>query len=545
LAGLTAELAAALLTHQLGSGARFYAYERDNPTPMSFLLDEAERQVEEKFTVYWVDDGPPESFTLKAGDDNLVVFSTRQLSVTALIRDLLVQDALSGVLTDVTERTCLKLMAEVALRSGDVDFAAVALAKSLVAKTVWLDDGDRLMELERAPIGAAYMTVWFYALAHEIGHLSHWDGNDEALGGRLSPASMQALTRDVIESSFDFPVQLREEAYRRAAEPNSGSVLEARHLASEALADLVAASILLQATVDITRKIGADFDIRTWVMELALCFNTLSIFDRCSRTARLAGSDRPSFDEAADALYQPVAVHVRAIVQNQYLAHALAHYDFHDDATDEQIANADAEITSLYRSLQPKLDKIEKGMASAMRFAFFPEERPNEWQLIDDLRKECLGDQSTLTRRELNTFLELAAALGKRSKLLDAIHDILTDPTECVVPDFDGDTIFYLPWVEGPGGFSRPFGLDTKHGHLIFAFTEPGPLYENFFRSSAEALKPGYSLERAAVPVSRPQRLGAELAARMPAIEFRVIVEGTETFHRYMAELAADTIWDG
>src|SRR5262249_52132118 len=114
-----------------------------------------------------------------------------------------------------------------------------------------------------------------------------------------------------------------------------------------------------------------------------------------------------------------------------------------------------------------------------------------------------------------------------------------------VQADPTGDLVYIVPWVEGPNGFDRPFGLDTKYGHLIFVFVKQGERYIAFFNPSAEMLKSGFTLRTAAVCVPREERLGPELAAHMPTGQrFQFVVEGTKIFEQYMKELADDTIWE-
>jgi hypothetical protein len=146
------------LRFELGRLASFEPYSRENRTPMTLVLDEVE--------LYWVDDGPPEVFCLPSFSPSPVIFSTRYLSLTAFIRHLFVDDWLKNVLVDVTERTTLKLMAEMALRHGDKDYSVIAFVKSLIGKGIWLNDEDQVMALEYEPIREAYMATWFYGLVY-------------------------------------------------------------------------------------------------------------------------------------------------------------------------------------------------------------------------------------------------------------------------------------------------------------------------------------------------------------------------------------------
>ena len=150
------------LRSELGKIASFSRYRRENRTPMTFVLDEVERQIGPRFSVYWADDGPPEVFSLPGLSPSPVVFSTRYLSLTAFIRHLFVDDHLKSVLVEVAEQTALKLMAEMALRHGDPDYAVLAFVKSVTGKGIWLNDDNQLMALEYEPKNEAYAATWFY-----------------------------------------------------------------------------------------------------------------------------------------------------------------------------------------------------------------------------------------------------------------------------------------------------------------------------------------------------------------------------------------------
>ena len=145
---------------------------------------------------------------------------------------------------------------------------------------------------------------------------------------------------------------------------------------------------------------------------------------------------------------------------------------------------------------------------------------------------------------EAQRFCAMADGLGAKGKLLQALKGVVADPSRALSPDPTRDLAYIVPWVEGPNGFNRPFGLDTKYGHLVLVFHEQGQLYDVFFKSSAKTLKPGFTLKNAAVLVPRKERLGPELAATMPSGQsFQIVVEGTEEFTQYLKELADDTIW--
>ena len=161
------------LRSELGKTASFSRYGRENRTPMTVVLDEVERQIGPRFCVYWVDTGPPEVFCLPGFSPSPVAFSSRYLSLTAFIRHLFVDRPSKDILVEVAEQAALKLMAEMALRHGDPDYAVLAFVRSVTGKGIFLsdDDHDHLMALEYAPKNEVYMATWFYGLVHELGHL--------------------------------------------------------------------------------------------------------------------------------------------------------------------------------------------------------------------------------------------------------------------------------------------------------------------------------------------------------------------------------------
>jgi hypothetical protein len=137
----------------------------------------------------------------------------------------------------------------------------------------------------------------------------------------------------------------------------------------------------------------------------------------------------------------------------------------------------------------------------------------------------------------------MAAAMMKDGKLLRALRGIVDDPSQPLRPDPTGDLIYLVPFVQGQGDWSRPFGLDTKHGHIVFVFIQD-QLFDEYFKISAEGLKSGFELKRAIVPVPRTEQLGPLLASHMPAnVAFKIAVEGTDEFDVYFRELVEDTIW--
>lgn len=543
------------LRSELGKKADFWCYGRKHRTPMTFVLDEVERQIGPRFSVYWVDNGPPEIFCLPGFSPSPVVFSTRYLSLTAFIRHLFVTDWIKDLLVDVTKRTTLKLMSEMALRHGDPDYAVLAFVKSVTGKGIWLDDGDQLMTLEHEPIHEAYMATWFYGLVHELGHLHPTNKEDFSGNPVFSDDSVLAAITFAVNSFSAYPDNLKQTAIERAKQHRSTSVIGIDHIRKEGLADMFAASVLLKTTLDIMwenyqRGISQKrFQIIRFIQEMIIFLSIVTLIERCRQVATIASRTTSNYETQFECLVlPPVSIQVRGIMMRQYLDMAVATYLYDDETpSPEQLERAGKIIDDINDHYRDTIDKVDSGFAQAMEFSLFHERRENDWVILEEFRSELEEElhNSHFQRLEAQRFCDMAEALGASGKLLQALKGIIDDPRKPLCPDPKGDLVYHVPWVEGPNGFQCPFGLNTKHGHLVFVFIEQGELYNAFFKPSAEILANGYTLNRAIVLVPRKERLGPELAAKMPSDHpFQVVIEGTEEFLRYMQELADDTIWE-
>jgi hypothetical protein len=434
-----------------------------------------------------------------------------------------------------------------ALRRGDPDYAVLAFVKSVTGKGIWLlDDEYSVMALENEPIREAYMATWFYGLVHELGHLDQSQTQHFSNGHVFSDAGILDAITVALDKFSSYPDSIKHEAIERAKQQRSNSVLGIDQIRSEGLADIFAASILFKTTFDIMREINQKkFEVVQFIQEMIIFLNIISIIDRCRRVASVASATTADRDAQFENLgLQPVSVMVRALMQRQYLDSAVTIYLFDtDDPTPEQFQRVQKLINEINEHNAETISTVDSGIARAMEFSLFPERRENDWALLEAFRREL--PNSTPGLLEAQRFCELADTLEANGKLLRVLKGIVDSPSKPLRPDPTGDLVYFVPWVEGPNGFNRPFGLDTKHGHLVFVFHDQGELYDAFFNSSAATLKSGFTLKKAIVCVPRKERLGPELAANMPGGQsFQIIVEGTEEFAQYMKELADDTIWE-
>jgi hypothetical protein len=536
-----------VLRSELGSNAQISRYGREHRTPMTVVLDEAERQIGSRFTVYWVDNGPPDVFCLPRFSPSPVIFSVRYLSLSAFLRTLFLDTFSDELRVEVAEHTALKVMAELALRKGDPDYAVLAFVQSVTGKGIWLDDSDQVMELESWPINEAYMATWFYGLVHELGHLHPDRPTDFANTHLFSDENVLGLIKTVLASFSIYPDGVKQRALAVASQPGSNSVLAIGQVRDEGLADMFAASVLLQSTMDIMQELDEEpFDVVDFLQEMVIFLNIIALFDRCRRVALIASTTTPNEAAAFDLGFHPVSIGVRMLMQRFYSDSAITQYLYGPNPTTEQVQAIQSLSNNIAQQFSETITFVERGLARAMEFSLFAGRRPNDWVLLEAYRLELVTNPvaSALARAEAQRFCEMADGLGVESKLLRTLKGIVEDPSMPLVPDPSGDLFYVVPWVSGTSGTSRPFGLDTKYGHVIFAFHEQGELYQAFFDASAEGLKPEFRLETTAVLVPRKEQLGPELAANMPdGKTFQVVVEGSDQFVRYMEELANDTIW--
>lgn len=521
-----------LIRSQVGKAAKFKVYDRLVRNPMNFVLEEAERQSSKKFIVYWVEGGIPENFSLRGEEPIPVVFNRRFVEIASFIRNIITVNVSRNIRLELSERLCLRLMAELSLSYGDSEFAILAFVKSIVGQHVHIPTTDVLLALELAPKNEAYMFTWFFGLAHEIGHTFSRETQGTFLDKPLRDALEEGLN---IYPFSTYPEELKREALEKSKQP--GSMLSIDQLQGEAQSDIHATSILLFATRNIMREFGEQFQFEQFIAEVIIFINIIFIFQRCKDMAKRASHLVSDRDARAETALAPLSFHVRSLMVMEYLVRA-----FLPPGTGiKHISQGNVDlinnlIDKVADSLKNVLNDVDAGLARAMRFALYPNER--EPDLLSRFAEEVSEPESgALTKLGTKAFCELAESLGVTSETMQALR------REAGLKEID--LIYILPWVKAPGQVDRPFSLDTKYGHLIFVFQTQGELYNTFFNSSAKSLPDGYQLQTAAVVVRSREQLVHELLAKsMPSDRrFGVVSEGTKEFRQMMEELIHDTIW--
>jgi hypothetical protein len=532
-----------VLRSQLGSSARWRLYDRTLDSPMNFVLARAERQLHGSSAVYWVDNSAPEMFSLRGFSLPVAVFGSRYVELWADIRATLTNDILRNFIPQITEQLTLRLIAELSLSHNDPEFAASMMLRSTMTGDGLSQQPNTIASLELEPIGTPYMAVWFYGLAHELGHFVPYSA-DRAAGSVSEADIVSAIDRTL--GTWNVSDDLRAEGRSKArANPNS-DILGVTHLRGEIHADVFATSVLFESTVEILEGTGS-FQILGFISEMVLALNIVAIFDRCRRVAQQAVTATPRREHLLDTLLHPVSVAVRMKWVRWYLEMASARYLFGDTPSEEEHHQLSSDIDSVIDHLRPAIEGAEQGMAAALTVALDRERRGSFLSVLQQWRSMVNQPGSfAIEGIAIERFCALAASLGKDSPVFTMMLETVQNRSAPLGAPVEGEhaSVYFCPWVDGPNEFSRPFGLNTRYGHMVFVFVSDGELFKRFCEVSAGALAEGYTLKSAVVAATTTRQLVEAITLRVRiGTQLRVVVEGTDEFERHMTELSNDTIW--
>jgi hypothetical protein len=540
-----------VLRTQVGRSARWRVYDRELDSPMNFVLTRAERHLGMPFAVYWVDDAPPDVFCLQGFSMPVAVFSTRYIELWGDLRGALTSDMFGADLrSQLTEQLALRLIAELSLGQNDPEFAASTMLRSTMAGDGLSYEPNSVASLELEPIDTSYMACWFYGLAHELGHFAF-----PKLERSLTEGIRDEDLFDAIDATLDgwnLPAEVRDEARSNARTNRTGFMLGVDNLRSEGHADIFATSLLFESTLEIMQVAAAGqkdaprFNIVAFISEMVLSLNIVAMLDRCRRTAIHASTAQPQRQHIVDTILHPIAVSLRLRMVRWYLQVASASYLFGDNPTPEEHRKVSAAIDEAMKHLQPAIEASERGLARAMNISLDRERRGTFFDVLQEWQRTIgvKAGGAAIETIAIERFCELAASMGKTSSIFETMLDAARNPSAPLQAKVDAGTAYFCPWIDGPDDFNRPFGLDTKHGHLIFVFVRDSTRYQQFRNISAEMLASGYSMQSTVVVANTDRQLRDAIALRLPlGYEFRVVVEGSQEFDDYLKELAEDTIW--
>jgi len=387
-----------LIRMEVGDHASVDLLTRERKTPMTVVLDHAERGVGPCFDIWWVDGGPPSLACLHDERRAHVVFNTRYLEVSAQARSLYGEKALD--VDAQAYRQALRRIAEQLLAVRHPELATSVYLESIRAQRVWSTVGTDWHLLEYEPLQEPYMALWFFGLLHEIGHFAA-----PRLGGTLV-----ALDADKIRRSIDlslnrhpWPADIKAQIQALRDDAHAGHVLHPDVLREEMYADIFACSTLLPATMDVLQQADQPFDFWRLAYELLIMGQVRHATDVCAAFVRAIASEDDPQQAALLALAQPIATTVRNMFCQFYLQQAGCAIYEPASGVAEHVSDL---LERIVNQVQPLADRIDNATGKAMRRclalaaspppAAVPDWFAREWQtavvkvpLVEAMRSFC------------------------------------------------------------------------------------------------------------------------------------------------------------
>lgn len=405
---LGARMLEEVVRSHVGRSADVQRVLRNFHTPMSVVTEEAVSDMLSDVAVFWVDGGLPEMFSMPQLQPPVVIFSSRFLEVSCFVRQLVIDEALSDqTLTEASERMCLRVMAELALRYEDPALAAYLISRALTGQTIFYNTGDSLISLEAEERNESYMAVWFFGLLHEIGHIAVTSSHSSLLAEIPSNDIDEDIEQHLagapgfsgIPRSLFFP--------EGGADPSHP--LNAKHLSTEIACDIFATRKLIAATARIAYEDARPgIDPQLFSQEVLVMLNVLAIMEICHRTVRNASTFHRNSAEAWAGMLTPIALGVRATMLSREMAYLFG--GTMPRLSSEAAFEAWMDFFVRWNGyMEVRLAQIETGLARAMRQVLFPAER--ELGMSIKLGASLKSRSGVVSRMELNYFCRLADEL--------------------------------------------------------------------------------------------------------------------------------------
>lgn len=380
-----------LVEAQIGRHRSWHLYDREQPSYLNLVLAHAERRAGRPVNLVWVEGGFPEIFTLQSGATSIPVFSTRYIEMSGTLRKILSVEYFDAALRrEQIEFAVLRLIGEMALRQGQADLAARCLTLSMLDRQQWIPDLG-YNDYEMPPYDEGYAAHWYFAVLHEIGHsIPAPDAGMVADGFMRAAVEFEGFDPDHVPKSLR-PATLR----------------------TEIVADMFAATMLLETTMMIMEDGSESFDSLVFVGECLLTAAVVELVERCRRFV---------VETAPDAITVGTAgLRIREIFLRRQIIDDLQALFGPEGPPEDVVAGALIEIHDAY--VGPALRDIAPGVDAAMRMA--QESEPSTAALLARLRAEVTGpDPGVGQQWELRRLQEPLRLSLAESPLLSELADI-------------------------------------------------------------------------------------------------------------------------
>lgn len=407
------ELVRAFLEGELGSGAKYKRLvaslvENAGPdyfNPFFLFLDRFRQDVKRNFDVYWVDGGKPELFSVAQVEPALVVFSSRYVELVFIFRQILGTVAFDDYRTQAIARTALRVMAELAVYDGNLEFAEQAFIRSLIGEEKHVSDWSGLWihEAFNQPMDEGYVANWFFGLAHDLGHINAI-AHPEYQQLMFSENNAR-IALDYALTDYGIPQEM-ESAIRKSAE-NPSSPLFPERLNVEAYADLFAIQILIRATPFLMEKVGMTANMYAVLNEVEQCMATLYILERCKASTQWVARNS-DFRGDVELYIPPLVFTARRILARKPLEAFIAHTMWESPSAENWLT-VEMVLTRISKSCGGLLREILNGLTEANRFVFLPDEKRRFRTRAFTPRSIDLGNASV--RTQIKKFCSLIESL--------------------------------------------------------------------------------------------------------------------------------------
>lgn len=413
-----------LMRNQVGSNATWGLYHPIKGDPYPLVLQEAERQTGAKHDVYWVEKGIPATFTLSVPGyaKRIIVWHSRHLELSLYLRQLFINEDPLEIICELAERQCLTAIAELSLPKKNIDFAIKIFLKSINGQSIFNVRDDLLIESKSAPIDESYFVAWFYGLAHEIGHAV--EVTDEVRNySYLDDEALNEALEDALVVFDYYPDYIKQDARSRLNSDRKNDFFTKDHIRSEIMADLTAISILSNSAYRTIHESGNQFDITTFVVEIIIMANIISLIERCEKMAQYAAKT-PSDQRKIDHVLMPIAYHIRVAKIYEYLELLLATFGTNlQEIQEKRMVAAEDFMEKINVQYYPIIESIDSGLSRAVKFSLDPQESYEE--LFEQFSTALKSKTGGVFRFLAKNFCQLADSYANESKQLERLKSIV------------------------------------------------------------------------------------------------------------------------
>jgi hypothetical protein len=498
---------------------------------MSIVVEAAEEVIGQDIVVFWVDKSFPECFSLPLLTPAVAIFNGSYVELTASVEGILTEGLPWEVFGELIEQVTRRVIAELALHHGDPALACYLMAKSLVGSTVNVIPIS-LIDLELWPIDEKYMTVWFYALLHELGHI-HAEKSDV----NIVPPDLDLLVENLVTT---LEGEEQSQAILQVIRSTQGHSLDPEVLLRELDADRFSVQVLFMATAKALELLERpqDFSVDRLCTEILEVFTLQNSLNGCAIVARHCADF--SFNAAQDPWWR-IAVRVRLNVVVELLARLVVAYGY-VEASPTAVDELHRRLFNWYEGedRMASVAVFDRAQISTIEECLIPAKR--DLGMLNRLatQMEDFG-KGLFASFEIDRFLGLAGSLGVKHPDLDLLAAMRADPSRASTILHNARRIFYVLRIRSSG---QLLVLKSRDILVTFVFIT-NDLALMFMRKFQGWF--GHPLRVATVESPSEHDITVALHQDLQCQgndRLRVVFEGSGAFKEYAKELEDGTFWE-